>query len=225
MNSIKESKKENEKDNHMEQYNKKTYLNLNPELFKPSINTSSTNRIDKKLENNLLLILENLITDEQSKNLIEAIEDLNFQKIDWEYPPDYRSCRRKIVFSEDLALFQWKRIVNYFEWEDLQFISPFGFEKESRWLAHKVNPCFMFTKYQKGDFFKMHLDGGHVQIEDDRSVLSLMIYLNDDFKGGNTVFYENGEEFVIKPKKMLRLFSIMIFSMKGRNWRNAINIF
>ncbi len=102
-----------------------------------------------------------------------------------------------------MADFLWDKLYEFFEWEDLQFISPFGFDKESRWLAYGINPCFRFTKYEKGDFFLNHLDGGHVENEDERSVLTLMIYLNEEFKGGETVFYEDLNKFVIKPKKNL----------------------
>jgi len=191
---------EEEINNHMRQYLTKTFINLESESFSIEEKTSII-RKDIDLKNNLLFLLEDFLTDSQSKYLINTIENLNFQSIEWKYPPDYRSCKRKIVFCEDLSFYFWKKLVNYFEWEDLQLISPFGFEKEGKWLAHKVNPCFRFTKYQKGEFFKKHLDGQHVQNENDRSILTLMIYLNDEFKGGDTIFYENENQFCIKPKR------------------------
>ncbi len=36
----------------------------------------------------------------------------------------------------------------------------------------------------------MHRDGGFVLTDDNRSILTILIYLNDNFKEGKTVFYE-----------------------------------
>jgi len=193
-------KKQNQKEGYLD----RAYLNIEPNIFSEKFKTN-INRKDIEFTNNLLFMLENFLTDSQSEFLIEKIEKLKFQDIDWEYPSDYRSCKRKIVFSDDLSCFLWKKLVNNLNWEDLQHVSPFGFEKEGKWFAHNINPCLRFTKYEKGNFFKKHLDGQHVQNENERSILTLMIYLNDNFKGGETIFYENQMEITIQPKKNLAL--------------------
>src|SRR5690349_6648426 len=47
-----------------------------------------------------------------------------------------------------------------------------------------------FTKYEEGDFFKPHKDGNFCRNDNERSIFTLQIYLNDKFEGGNTEFYD-----------------------------------
>lgn len=43
-------------------------------------------------------------------------------------------------------------------------------------------------KYLPGQEFKRHRDGGVESSKDEKSIYSLLIYLNDDFTGGTTLF-------------------------------------
>jgi prolyl 4-hydroxylase len=62
-----------------------------------------------------------------------------------------------------------------------------------------------FYKYDVGDFITPHLDS-EIQIDDfHKSNYTAIVYLNDDFKGGNTFF--KSKRISVKPKKgMLLLF-------------------
>lgn len=194
--------------NHMEHYIKKTYISFPfPIKTLPSSNSiiyydvsknkiNQLNQITKtsaNLKKNILINLENLLSQSECTHLIREIESLSFNSISNEYPENYRNCQRKIVFSNQLANCLHERIIDCFDWEELRNISPFGFAKSGVWLMDSVNPCFRFSKYFKGHFFQKHLDGGHVESNDYRSVLTLMVYLNEDFQGGETVFYEEEE--------------------------------
>jgi len=209
-----ESTKNKKQYNHMDRYFKKKFISFSesPDNITPSAQNeylvySSKNaerqiiRINKNFHQNLLFLLENLLSNSESDNLIKSIETLSPSSISWEYPEDYRKCKREIAFCHELSFILWNRIVSHFKWEDLQNIAPFGFDQEGTWLMDSVNPCFRFTKYQIGDFFQKHMDGCHVENNDYRSILTLMIYLNDDFKGGETIFYENENNVTIEPKK------------------------
>eukprot|EP01119_Soliformovum_irregulare_P023906 TRINITY_DN8449_c0_g1_i1.p1 TRINITY_DN8449_c0_g1~~TRINITY_DN8449_c0_g1_i1.p1 ORF type:complete len:267 (-),score=42.36 TRINITY_DN8449_c0_g1_i1:23-784(-) len=76
------------------------------------------------------------------------------------------------------------------------------------WELHGLNPRFRFHRYSQGQEFFRHSDAscasttGHDGIEIvARSFLSLVMYLNDDFDGGETEFYfrnSNGSEMSIK---------------------------
>jgi len=61
------------------------------------------------------------------------------------------------------------------------------------WRPTHINEAIRFTRYRDGDFFKPHRDGGYTKSNLNRSVYTIMIYLNDasagDFGGGDTVFY------------------------------------
>ncbi|AZA81350.1 oxidoreductase, 2OG-Fe(II) oxygenase [Chryseobacterium lactis] len=60
------------------------------------------------------------------------------------------------------------------------------------------NEMFRVYKYSPGQRFKMHRDGSYIRNEKEKSFYTFLIYLNDDFEGGETEF-EN--LFTITPKK------------------------
>ena len=66
--------------------------------------------------------------------------------------------------------------------------------------------CFKFSKYQEGNEFQPHLDGPYAPNEDRSSIFTVVIFLNDDFQGGNTNFYKDSspnKEFLSKNNKKL----------------------
>jgi hypothetical protein len=68
----------------------------------------------------------------------------------------------------------------------------------------KANNLIMAGTYVPGDSFGLHTDTGLYYNTKDKtkSKWTLLIYLNDDFVGGETIFYnENGEYCKIKPEK------------------------
>ncbi|BFO65573.1 2OG-Fe(II) oxygenase [Chryseobacterium sp. KCF3-3] len=60
------------------------------------------------------------------------------------------------------------------------------------------NEMLRVYKYAPGQQFKMHRDGSYIRNEREKSFYTFMIYLNDDFEGGETEF-EN--LFTVAPKK------------------------
>ena len=60
-----------------------------------------------------------------------------------------------------------------------------------------LNEMFRFYKYEPGQEFKRHRDQSYIRNEIEASFFTCMIYLNDDFEGGETTF----SDLVIAPKK------------------------
>ncbi|MFK7904383.1 MAG: 2OG-Fe(II) oxygenase [Chitinophagales bacterium] len=60
-----------------------------------------------------------------------------------------------------------------------------------------LNEMFRFYKYEPGQEFKKHRDQSYIRNEIESSYFTLMIYLNEDFEGGETTF----KDVIIKPKK------------------------
>jgi predicted 2-oxoglutarate/Fe(II)-dependent dioxygenase YbiX len=60
-----------------------------------------------------------------------------------------------------------------------------------------INERFRFYRYDPGQAFRWHRDGYFQRENGERSRLTLMIYLNDAFDGGETCF----EEAVVKPER------------------------
>ncbi|MNV23162.1 Poxvirus C4/C10 protein [compost metagenome] len=76
-------------------------------------------------------------------------------------------------------------------------VAPFVVRKFGNSEAIGLNELFRFYRYESGQRFKKHKDGSYVRNETEASYFTLMLYLNDDFEGGETSF----ETHVIRPEK------------------------
>ncbi len=73
------------------------------------------------------------------------------------------------------------------------------------WRAIGLNERFRVYRYRPGQQFKPHFDGRFVREDEvEESALTFMIYLDDDFVGGQTVFHDDG--VIVTPKKGMALF-------------------
>lgn len=55
-------------------------------------------------------------------------------------------------------------------------------------VAIGLNELFRFYRYQSGQQFRKHRDQSYIRNNSEASYFTFMIYLNDNFKGGNTSF-------------------------------------
>lgn len=60
-----------------------------------------------------------------------------------------------------------------------------------------LNELFRFYRYQPGQQFRKHRDQSFIRNSREASYYTFMIYLNDDFKGGETKF----DDLVVAPTK------------------------
>jgi len=67
-----------------------------------------------------------------------------------------------------------------------------------------VNERLRCYEYQAGQYFAPHQDGAFVRTDDEQSWYTFMIYLNEGFEGGETVFLVEPEK-VITPRPGLAL--------------------
>lgn len=80
-------------------------------------------------------------------------------------------------------------------------IAPYLPELFGEWQLVGLNERFRFYRYTAGQYFKWHKDGFYARNEQEVSQLSLLLYLNDDYQGGETQFRED----VIKPEAGMAL--------------------
>ena len=66
-----------------------------------------------------------------------------------------------------------------------------------------LNERLRFYRYEAGQMFAPHVDGYYRRPNGEQSLLTWMIYLNDDFTGGETKFY--GAEVEVKPETGMML--------------------
>ena len=100
-----------------------------------------------------------------------------------------RNNSRVMFTDEALAESIWQRVQPY-------CVQQFGYLR-----AIGLNEMWRFYKYAVGQQFKKHIDGSYERNETESSLYTLMIYLNDDFLGGDTWF----EDLAIQPKKGMAL--------------------
>ncbi|MBS1636685.1 MAG: 2OG-Fe(II) oxygenase [Bacteroidetes bacterium] len=74
---------------------------------------------------------------------------------------------------------------------------PFAQERFANSHVLGLNEMFRFYKYEPGQRFKKHIDGSYIRNAEESSYFTLLIYLNDDFEGGETTF----QYHTVKPKK------------------------
>jgi prolyl 4-hydroxylase len=96
-----------------------------------------------------------------------------------------RNNQRVLIKDFELATNFWNRI------------QPFVVEQFDSWIPASVNEQFRFYKYALNERFNKHRDGRYRKSEREESRLTLMVYLNDDFLGGETEF----DTFTVLPEK------------------------
>jgi predicted 2-oxoglutarate/Fe(II)-dependent dioxygenase YbiX len=80
------------------------------------------------------------------------------------------------------------------------------------WSVAGVNERLRFYRYDVGQQFEWHYDGAFERDNGERSQLTFMIYLNDDFEGGETSF----ERTSIVPQRGMALFFVHQILHKGQ---------
>ena len=73
-------------------------------------------------------------------------------------------------------------------------------------MAVGLNERFRFYRYEPGQRFAPHFDGAFERQDGEKSEFTFLIYLNDDFVGGETRFFKPGV-FHVQP----RTGSLLIF--------------
>ncbi len=100
--------------------------------------------------------------------------------------PDIRNNTRVIIDDESLAADLYRRIEPHVP-ASLANMRPVG-----------ANERFRCYKYAPGQRFAPHYDGAFRRSAEEESLLTFMVYLNDDFEGGATAFHHF--EQAVRPK-------------------------
>jgi len=113
---------------------------------------------------------------------IACAEAGGFEAMGPRYPSGYRNNDRAVVDDPTLAAKLFERLRAHLpdEW----------IEGGARWRLIGLNPRFRFCRYRDGQQFTRHRDGAWSRSADERSWLTVMLYLNDarEFAGGATRF-------------------------------------
>lgn len=153
-------------------------------------------------------IIDDFLTEEECAFHIKASETIGYEfaKVNINgvqtVMPGVRDNQRVLMLDEYLAAEIWERLSPHIDTYPIG--RPIG-----------LNEMWRYYKYVPGERFKMHRDGSHQRNKTERSLLTLIVYLNDDFEGGETGFMVGME---VKPKKGRAL----IFEHKIRHEGKAL---
>lgn len=121
-----------------------------------------------------------LLTPGQCEEYIELSESLGYEDAPIntafgpQRRPDVRNNRRAMLDDLSRAAELWSRIRVY---------APL---RRGDWTAVGVNERLRFYRYDVGQQFEWHRDGYFERDNGERSVLTFMVYLNENFTGGET---------------------------------------
>jgi prolyl 4-hydroxylase len=139
-----------------------------------------------KKMNHYLTVINNLLTENECDYFINLIDNCkNTKNID---RGNYANYNKLDWINSVFANILYKRICNYLP-------------NDNNYKC--CNKYFRIAKYDVGGEFKLHKDGINQDSNGNRSYLTLNIFLNDNFEGGETDFYYDNKEFrySVKPKK------------------------
>ncbi|CAF4223160.1 unnamed protein product [Rotaria sp. Silwood2] len=182
-----------------------------------------------KQQDDLILIeLGTLLSNQECDEILANISQEKFENMLDKYDVQKRNNLRLVVIDDRFARTLWRRLK--FSNKITKLVSnkkPLGFNVQGDWEISGVNKAMRLNKYHQDEHFGPHKDAQYAPNGDERSLLSLVIYLNDNYDKGETKFYfpkqnkkpntkgltieeeiqaygglENGYECVtIKPKK------------------------
>lgn len=152
-----------------------------------------------------VFIIDNFLSENECQQFILDSEKLGYREATvstLEGPKMMKMIRnnqRVISIDLDLASLFWERI------------KPFVFKMNENWFPKSVNEQFRYYKYEVGERFNKHRDGKFVRNEWEESKLTIIVYLNNGFEGGETEF----DDFVVTPKPGTALVFIHHIKHKG----------
>ncbi len=134
--------------------------------------------------------IENFLSPEECRALIDKTEKLGYVEAEVSLPEGAKMM--KGIRNNSRLLYNDVEMAEKL-WEKLK---PFCPEKIENVFAVGLNEQFRFYKYELNQRFKRHIDGRFKRNEQEESRITFMIYLNDDFEGGETAF----DNLTIIPK-------------------------
>lgn len=145
--------------------------------------------MDKRsLDGTRIFVIREFLTPEECRSFISRSEDEGYEaatittSVGFVMDREIRDNARLILDDALLADVLWTRA--------RPFIPP----TIDEWRAIGFNERFRFYRYGAGQKFAPHYDGFFSRGESERSQLTFMVYLNDDFRGGETRFYDENRE-------------------------------
>ena len=168
----------------------------NIQLLNNYNNTKSKANVTKEkhdeISHSILFSGTNLFSKIECKQIVQTCVEQKLQQMETQYKSG-RNNSRLIALDSLMANYIWQKLQTALERStDCTKLVPFGFDVlRGDWKLSGANAAIRFNQYncKKNEFFSVHRDSQFCPSGDERSVFSIVIYLNDGYSGGETVFY------------------------------------
>jgi len=136
-------------------------------------------------------VIEDFLSPQECTDLITKAHDIGFEEskvmthTGEAMIKKIRNNERVLMEDTDLAAKLFERAKEHLPMELDSSVPMMG---TFRCKAIGLNELFRFYKYGGGEYFKWHKDGSYVRSPEEESQLTFIMYLNDDFEGGETEF-------------------------------------
>eukprot|EP00296_Roombia_truncata_P008157 JP446633.1.p1 GENE.JP446633.1~~JP446633.1.p1 ORF type:complete len:221 (-),score=47.43 JP446633.1:299-919(-) len=138
----------------------------------------------------LAFTIDNVFSKEECEEMMKLTEEIGYEPAlvnigggRQMLMNDVRNNMRCIVDSQERAEEIWKRIKPFVP-------STFRGRK-----ALGLNERLRFLRYDPGEMFASHFDGCYQRENGERSYVTVQLYLNEGFRGGETTFLGRGSQF------------------------------
>ncbi|KAI8844835.1 hypothetical protein BC829DRAFT_419750 [Chytridium lagenaria] len=138
--------------------------------------------------------LDNVLSSQECNQVVDLNNASSFIAMKGRYEESKRRGSRLLAIDEKLSSLVWNRIQECINTTvDKEGISttPLGFGVSTgSWSLDGTNAALRINRFtQKDGLFAPHVDAQYCPHADRRSLLSVVVYLTDDFDGGETKFY------------------------------------
>jgi predicted 2-oxoglutarate/Fe(II)-dependent dioxygenase YbiX len=137
--------------------------------------------MDRKYKN----IINNFLTEEECNNLIQFGDDSGFELS--KIRTGQGDIIREDIRNNDRVIVKDGGVIADELFEKVRDELP---EVIGQWQLKGLNEQVKIYKYTKGQQFKMHRDAPYVRHDNEQSFLTMMVYLNEGFEGGDTFFLD-----------------------------------
>jgi prolyl 4-hydroxylase len=158
----------------------------------------------KTLSNHIFLI-DDFLSEIECNELILESENIGYKYATVE--TEKGSLRVESVRNNSRVLYSNIELADRF-WVRLKDAAP---AKIGKSYAIGLNELFRFYKYTSGHRFKKHIDNSFIRNELEASYYTFMIYLSDDYVGGETIF----NDLRVKGRKGMALIFLHSLEHEG----------
>ncbi len=138
--------------------------------------------------NRFVLEVDNFLTPEECKAYIDFAETSGFEEA-LIRTRDAGEVMNKDIRDNDRVIAEEQSWVDkFYPLVEKHLPKEIIGKDGDTWRPLSLNERFRFYRYQGGQQFKVHADGHFKRNDNEVSMITMLIYLNDDFEGGETEF-------------------------------------